>query len=241
MYLVYFFLTLCTGVVSLGIMAFLYTRTKERLVRSYLYFYSTFTLFVLVDMLFTYLRLNLALSPETLSILQAVLAVTGLIWIFAIVVFTHTLFQEFPGKQLSKKFLLLFGFGFPGLFVDMLLLEKVTNFRLFPLFYCGISVMLTHHFLKYVTYPAQIRPFHGAPKGSSTGIDDTALFEQHAISPREQDIVHLIIQGYSNKQIAENLSITVSTVKKHITSVYQKMEIKSRYELIARFKNIECS
>lgn len=92
---------------------------------------------------------------------------------------------------------------------------------------------------KYVPSDPKVRPFHEIPEGASTGIHEAELFEQYNISPREQDIVRLIIQGYSNMQIAENLSITVSTVKKHITRVYQKMELKSRYELIALFKNID--
>jgi DNA-binding NarL/FixJ family response regulator len=66
---------------------------------------------------------------------------------------------------------------------------------------------------------------------------DEEIFNKHNISPREQDVIRLILQGYRNQKIADELSVTVSTIKKHITKIYYKLEVKSRYELIDFFKN----
>ena len=54
----------------------------------------------------------------------------------------------------------------------------------------------------------------------------------HNISTRELEIVHLIIKGKSNKEIEEKLFISSHTVKNHIYNIYQKLNIKSRFQLI---------
>lgn len=49
-----------------------------------------------------------------------------------------------------------------------------------------------------------------------------------ALSEQEQKIVALIKQGMSNKEIASNLFISVSTVKSHINNIYKKLNVDSR-------------
>ena len=63
------------------------------------------------------------------------------------------------------------------------------------------------------------------------------IFQKHHISPREQEVIELILQGYSNTKIAETLFISLNTVKKHVRNIYPKFGVNSRYELIAFFKN----
>lgn len=54
------------------------------------------------------------------------------------------------------------------------------------------------------------------------------------LSERERDIVQNILAGRSNKEIAEKLFISENTVKKHTSSIFKKLEVKSRYELICK-------
>lgn len=58
------------------------------------------------------------------------------------------------------------------------------------------------------------------------------LTEKHGISKREREIIELILEGRSNKEIENQLYISFHTVKNHISNIYQKLGIKSRYELI---------
>lgn len=51
------------------------------------------------------------------------------------------------------------------------------------------------------------------------------------LSEREIEIAQLAAQGFSNKQIGENLFITENTVKKHLKSVFEKLEVSSRTQL----------
>lgn len=54
------------------------------------------------------------------------------------------------------------------------------------------------------------------------------------LTRREQDIVHLVVQGYANKEIAERCHIARQTVKDHLKHVYQKVGVHQRSALIAQ-------
>jgi len=56
------------------------------------------------------------------------------------------------------------------------------------------------------------------------------------LSKQEQTIKDLILENKSNKEIAVALFISVSTVKTHITSIYQKLQVSNRGDLILKFK-----
>jgi len=58
--------------------------------------------------------------------------------------------------------------------------------------------------------------------------DDTAAARSAGLSERELDIVRLLGRGYSNKQIALELFITVQTVKFHLTSIFRKLGVTNR-------------
>ena len=53
-----------------------------------------------------------------------------------------------------------------------------------------------------------------------------------ALSPREKEIFRLLAEGYSNKEIAEKLVISPSTVHTHRGNVMEKLGLGSRRELI---------
>ena len=51
------------------------------------------------------------------------------------------------------------------------------------------------------------------------------------LTPRELDIVRLVGKGLGNKDIARQLGVTVTTVRTHLSSVYDKLDSGSRVEL----------
>ena len=53
------------------------------------------------------------------------------------------------------------------------------------------------------------------------------------LSKREIEILPLIAKGYGNKEIAEQLFVSVKTVEAHKTHIMQKLELKSKPELVA--------
>jgi DNA-binding NarL/FixJ family response regulator len=52
------------------------------------------------------------------------------------------------------------------------------------------------------------------------------------LSDREVEVLRLMAKGVSNSNIAEELSITQSTVKTHITSIFQKLNVTTRTEAV---------
>jgi two-component system response regulator DegU len=51
------------------------------------------------------------------------------------------------------------------------------------------------------------------------------------LSPREREIVTVLCEGLSNKQIAGRLFISEATVRNHITSILGKLKLSDRFEL----------
>ena len=72
----------------------------------------------------------------------------------------------------------------------------------------------------------------GAGAGTSAENTEARPAEPFAaLSPREKEVARLAARGYSNAQIAEELYISVETVKRHMATIFEKLEIKSRKDL----------
>lgn len=52
------------------------------------------------------------------------------------------------------------------------------------------------------------------------------------LSHREKEVARLAAKGYTNAQIAEELYISVETVKRHMSTIFEKLGIESRKQLI---------
>jgi two-component system nitrate/nitrite response regulator NarL len=61
---------------------------------------------------------------------------------------------------------------------------------------------------------------------------DAAAVNGPTLTPRESEIVALVSQGLKNKQIADKLFISHITVRHHLTSIFAKVGVSSRLELI---------
>jgi DNA-binding CsgD family transcriptional regulator len=54
--------------------------------------------------------------------------------------------------------------------------------------------------------------------------------EPASLTPREKQILGLVVMGYMNSQIAEQLFVAESTVKSHLSSAFNKLGVRSRTE-----------
>ncbi len=57
-------------------------------------------------------------------------------------------------------------------------------------------------------------------------------YNEHRITPREIEILQLIAQEYSNKEIADFLDISIGTVESHRKSLFYKLDVKNMAGLI---------
>ncbi len=58
------------------------------------------------------------------------------------------------------------------------------------------------------------------------------LASAQQLTTRELEILRLLAHGYTNREIAEKLFLSVKTVEAHRSKIYSKLKIKSRYELV---------
>ena len=55
--------------------------------------------------------------------------------------------------------------------------------------------------------------------------------ELDQLTPREQEVLRQIARGYTYKQVARRLSISIKTVETHVSAVLRKLQLSSRHEL----------
>ncbi len=57
------------------------------------------------------------------------------------------------------------------------------------------------------------------------------LVREHGINPREEEVLRLLLAGHTNAQVAGELFISESTVKKHVNALYHKLGVANRLQL----------
>jgi DNA-binding NarL/FixJ family response regulator len=57
--------------------------------------------------------------------------------------------------------------------------------------------------------------------------------ELDLLSPREQDVLRLIARGYTYREIAARLYLSVKTIETHVSAVLRKLQLSNRHELTA--------
>jgi len=90
-----------------------------------------------------------------------------------------------------------------------------------------------------------IREVHagGSPMSSSIARKVVASFQktgketekQTNLSPREQMVLDCLAKGFTYKQIAGELDISIDTIRTYIRRVYEKLHVQSRTEAVAKY------
>ena len=63
--------------------------------------------------------------------------------------------------------------------------------------------------------------------------DFESQIEKYDLTPRETELMPLILQGYINEDIAKKLNVTENTVKKHIYNIFNKVGVDNRIQLFS--------
>lgn len=82
--------------------------------------------------------------------------------------------------------------------------------------------------------PGLARRILAHPRGEDEASDqaDAQLSAVHDLTPREREILILMMRGYGNRQIVEQLSLAEQTVRNHVSMIYSKLGVRDRYEAV---------
>jgi DNA-binding CsgD family transcriptional regulator len=80
-----------------------------------------------------------------------------------------------------------------------------------------------------LSYSARMRQ-----ESRKTEINLSDVLQKCPLTPRERDVVGLLVSGASTRQIASETHLTVGTVHTYLKRIYPKMGVRSRVELVAR-------
>ncbi len=62
----------------------------------------------------------------------------------------------------------------------------------------------------------------------------TQPMQEYGLSEREKDILRLLIDGYSKKQLGDKLFISLSTINTHLKNIYAKLHVHSQIDVVAK-------
>ncbi len=89
--------------------------------------------------------------------------------------------------------------------------------------------ILSPHMTQKLRY---LLPSVEADEGAHSPSIDLEMAKRWRLSEREIDVANLAAAGLSDKEIAERLCISVSTLKKHLSNIYRKMGVSSRIKML---------
>jgi DNA-binding CsgD family transcriptional regulator len=143
-------------------------------------------------------------------------------------------------EKSKRKALMLFGLFY---IVPFVIMGALSLLHVFGNVSNNILLLISSFFL-YIIYTAMIFLlkrfmilYHGKLElaGKTNGhLED--LYEKYNISKREREVVTLIREGKSNKEIEDELYISIQTVKDHIYNIYRKTGVKNRVQLSRLFE-----
>lgn len=150
-----------------------------------------------------------------------------------ILLFMGIIFKGRNGHVQLKSNIFYFSTLFIGTFITrviVLMLTALYSYLLAPaIIFYFLSGIIPILYLRYFA-DSTLEPLQAA-NPDKNNLDE--IFNRYQVSKRERQIVRLICHGKSNQQIADELFISLQTVKDHTHRIYTKVGINSRLQLVA--------
>jgi len=152
--------------------------------------------------------------------------------LLAIIVMDYKHFHRIENETISKMLKKLVTFFIMGLVIVIL-----ENMVLIEIYYSGTLLFLVlnsfgiYYTLHYI--------FLNEASTNTTYEQIKDVLAVHEITERESEIVALILESYTNKEIADELYISEGTVKNHIYKIYKKTNVRNRTELVNYLKPLK--
>lgn len=139
----------------------------------------------------------------------------------------------FKTQDMNKKRIAL-AFGFFYLIMPILLIGSKLFLKEYHRLVDGILLLSCNNYLFFWIKFVLLKYSNALPTVVEEE-DINLISNKFGISNRQREIVQLLLHGKSNREIANTLFIAPHTVKNHLYSLYQKLGVKSRYELVNFF------
>jgi DNA-binding CsgD family transcriptional regulator len=101
-----------------------------------------------------------------------------------------------------------------------------------------VGYFFTHTlFVTYFVYQARLPGVALPPAQAPASFE--AFVNTYRITHREAEIIREICKGRTNREIADQLFVTIQTIKDHTHRIYQKTEVKNRTQLASLMRNFQ--
>lgn len=233
-----------------------YIKYKSKIIKHYTYFIVALTIILLEQTLSSYKLINvvdyLGLNIILNIVSYYLMPYKKVIVIFSIGILFLTILYclVFLGLNLKdiksdfikntlRIFLIITVLLFPYMYLDTRIEQISTLSRLFPygllsvsIFYMIWSSLSLYFGIRYFKCNIE-KPYGDKYKKELIEGSDTRelFFEKFNITNREKEIILLLMKGYSYNKLAEELVISLTTVKTHVHNIYRKIEVKNKIEL----------
>lgn len=98
-----------------------------------------------------------------------------------------------------------------------------------------IFIIVNIYTAGYLVLSVRQASFSDSGERSETGTAKQEVLT--CLSARETEVINLIAKGMNNAEIADELCISVYTVKRHVNNIFKKLEVKNRFELLYKMQN----
>jgi len=165
-----------------------------------------------------------------------VLVAAGMVMLSLYALMGIAIMSRYPSRAIVPIIIFL---ALLTVLIHAIMLEVFRDFvNLLSILYFSIAVAVA--LLYFVMQPHLLYAFHthrktsdrfgkeGIESGVAEALDKNSFDK---LSPQELRLAELILQGYTNSEIAEEMSLTVGTVKGYRKNLYSKLQIHSKKEL----------
>lgn len=223
---------------TIGLFLFFYTSLifqlfKEDMLKILKVFVIIFSFIVMIPVYYINHKYGIGQVIFDLIQLLKLLVLYGLLYGISIYIFAKA--RQIDNKEIRRILRVIAVLQW--IFYPIMIYEGV-KYTVFPY---GVSSFALFYFLFNIIWLAFVTRYLHFPELKIVEYTDALnnLFNIYKISPREQEIVKLLMEGLSYKQISSYLFISYETVKTHINNIYNKAGVKSKMELAALVNKCE--
>lgn len=167
--------------------------------------------------------------------LICVLAAAGMVMLSLYALVGIAIMNRYPSRTVTPIIIFL---AFLTVLIHALLLEAFRDaLGLLSVLYFSIAVAVAllyfvlqpHLLYAFHTHPKEeVEPQAPAPSAAAKALEENSF---DRLSPQELRLAELILQGYTNSEIADAMYLTIGTVKGYRKNLYSKLQIHSKREL----------